>query len=178
MYPDYKIINMKNNLSKKLIAITTITISATAFANAQSVDQNQNTQDGMGQRMMQALTDAQKKILDQAKTLFESGKKDEAKKLLDSNNLRPPHERGGGRFGEDRKKIEEAIIAGNFTNFQTLASTSPLSKIDETTFNKLTPLFLAKKNAEDGIREVLKNAGIQAPNENQGNKQFEKVISN
>ena len=68
-----------------------------------------------------------------------------------------------------RKAIEDAILAGNFTLFQQLASTTPLKVINQNTFNLLVPQYQAKKNAEDQIKNILTSAGIKVPNQNHTN---------
>jgi hypothetical protein len=151
--------------TKKIIAITTITTIATAgLANAQTLN----------------LTDAQKNIFEQAMSLFRSGKSDEAKTLLDKNNLKPGfgkmmgnrHGKGkGGKNGpknDNRKAMHDAIASGNYTEFQRLASTTPMAKIDQNTFKALTPHFAALKNAKTNIENILKSAGIERPE--QGNR--------
>lgn len=153
--------------TKRIIAITTITTFAAAgLANAQTG----------------AITEAQKSVFQQAMSLFHSGKSEDAKKLLTENGLKTFEAQGKTRINGrgmmenmhdgmkngmhmkgDRKAIEAAIIAGNFTNFQAIASSSPLKNITESTFNLLVPQFQARKNAHDQIRNVLTSAGIQAP---------------
>lgn len=159
--------------TKVLIAITTLGMAGASLANAQTVTANtQNTGTGIGQRMMQNLTDTQKVVLDKARTLFQSGKQTEADALLAANGIQIPKKGMGGMHGGkgmgDRKAIEDAIIAGNFATFQTVASTSPLAKIDQATFNLLTPQFQARKAANDQITTILKNVGITAPGHGPG----------
>lgn len=111
---------------------------------------------------MQNLTDAQKAAMQQAKTLFDAGKKDEAKALLQQNGITIPE--GGhsrGRMHMDMRKVDEAIANGDFATFQNLASTTPLGKVDQATFNLLTPEFKAKMQTETNIQSILKNAGIE-----------------
>ena len=135
--------------TKKIIAITTIsTIAAAGLANAQTPN----------------LTDTQKSIFEQAMSLFKSGKSDEAKTLLDQNNLKP----GFGKMMRDKKGKHEnreamhnAISSGNYTEFQKLASTAPMAKIDQNTFNSLTPHFQVLKNAKTNIENILKAAGVE-----------------
>ena len=151
------------------MSITTLGLMGASLANAQDVSPTTNTQAGAGMKMMQNLTDAQKAVMEKAKALFEAGKKDEAKTLLETNGIKMPqgHGRGMGKGmrGDhgNRKAIEEAITAGDFTAFQTVASSSPLKGLNQATFNLLTPQFTAKKNAEDQIRAILKAAGIAEP---------------
>jgi hypothetical protein len=157
---------MKNKTNKIIMSVTSVALLGAGLVNAQAPNTS-NSQNSFGQKMMQSLTDAQKKALEQAKSLFESGKQNEAKALLNANGIKPPfgghgHGKGPGGMG-DRKAIEDAIIAGNFANFQAVASTSPLKGLTVETFNKLTPQFQAKKNAEEQIRSILKAAGVAEP---------------
>lgn len=140
--------------TKKIIAITTITtIAAAGLANAQTP----------------TLTEAQKSIYQQAMSLFKSGKKDEAKNLLEQNHLKPGfgkimrEKNKHGKPQENRKEVESAIAAGDYTKFLQLAANTPMAKIDQNTFNSLTPQFTALKNARTNIENILKSAGIETP---------------
>lgn len=153
-----------------IMAVTTLGVVGASLASAQTatVSNTGTTNTKIG--FMQTLTDAQKTILEQARTLMKAGKKDEAKTLLSANGITSPQGRGHGGLGKgmgkgngDRKAIEDAIIAGNYTTFQTVASTSPLKSISLATFNLLTPQFVAKKNAEAQIKSILTSAGITVP---------------
>jgi hypothetical protein len=140
--------------TKKIIAITTISTIATAgLANAQTLN----------------LTDTQKGIFEQAMSLFRSGKTTDAKALLEQNNMKPSFHKmkhgkhGHGKMHGNRKEIEEAIAAGDYAKFVQVASSSPMAKIDQNTFNSLTPHFQALKNARTNIENILKAAGIERP---------------
>jgi hypothetical protein len=130
--------------TKRIIAITTITtLAAAGLANAEVPNTGTTTlQGGPAHSFMQGL-----------KKFGRHGKGEKGEMT--------------GKFGQmqtNRKAINDAILAGNFTLFQQVASTSPLAKIDQTTFNLLTPQFVARKNAEEQIKTILKNAGIPTPN--------------
>lgn len=135
---------------KRILAITTITtMGAAGLANAQIPTISTSSS-----------------IMQQAMSLFKSGKTDEAKKLLkEGTQNKKMHNKMQHKFG-DRKAIEEAILAGDFAKFQTVASTSPLKNISETAFKQLTPQFQAKKNAEDQIKSILSANGVATPNKN------------
>ncbi len=140
--------------TKVIVAITTFGIVAVSLANAQNA-----TSSLRGHNIMHTLSDSQKIILQQAKTLFDAGKKTEGKAFLEQNGFKPMQIAKGG----DRKAIEAAIIAGDFTAFQTIASKSPLKNINQETFNALKEQFTVRKNAEDKIRSILTQAGIPTP---------------
>ena len=139
--------------TKKIIAITTISTIATAgLANAQ----------------VPTLTDTQKSIFEQAMSLFRSGKTTEAKTLLDQQGIKPAFgkmhgKHGKGHMKQNHKEIHEAIASGDYAKFVKVASSSPMAKIDQNTFNSLTPHFAALKNARTNIESILKSAGIERP---------------
>ncbi len=122
-------------MNKKILAITTITTLATVGSAFAQNPTSTSTENNMGQKMMQMM----------------KGKMGHGKM----------HD-GKDKHG-DRKAIEDAIVAGDFTLFQSLASTSPLKAINQTVFNSLTTQFVAKRAAEDNIKTILKAAGIPAP---------------
>lgn len=124
--------------TKKIIAITTISLGSVGFANAQ-LQATPTAQSSFGERIMQNLTGSQTKHLGKGK-----------------------HGKGGHKH-ENKEAIHEAIATGNFSEFQKLASTTPMGKIDQTTFNSLTPHFLAMKNAKTNIESILKAAGVEKP---------------
>ena len=124
--------------TKRIIAITTITtLAAAGLANAQNSNQitgqtSSTSQTGPMHTFMQNLTDAQKTVLTQARALFKAGNSSAAETLLTQNGIKigagmhERNERGAmkGKGGESRKAINDAIIAGNFSVFQQVASTS------------------------------------------------------
>lgn len=139
---------------KRIIAITTITtLGAAGLANAQIPTSSTSSS-----------------VMQQAMSLFKSGKTEEAKKLLkEVHPNKKMHEKMHAKMQHksgNRKAIEEAILAGDFAKFQTVASTSPLKNISESTFKQLTPQFQAKKNAENQIKSILAANGITVPNKN------------
>jgi uncharacterized protein (DUF305 family) len=168
-----------------VLAITGVALFSASGVNAQTqIEAQKNSffqemktkMQSLKNDFMNNLTDSQKQVLEQAKTLREQGKFEEAKKLIENAGIKMP-ERAGKGMGHgkegmgphgDKKQIEEAIISGNFSTFQNLASTSPLKSITLETFNQLTPHFQAKKAAQDKIREILKTAGVEPPNHEKG----------
>jgi signal transduction histidine kinase len=67
----------------------------------------------------------------------------------------------------EMRKIDEAIIAGDYATFVNLASTSPFKSITQDTFNQLVPQFKAKQAAETQIKAILESAGIKFPDRGQ-----------
>lgn len=118
--------------TKRIIAITTISLGAAGFANAQ-IPNASSSQLNFGQNIMRHLKD---------------GKDMKGKH---------PHKH------ENKQAIHEAIATGNYSEFQKLAVNTPMAKIDQTTFNSLTPHFAALKNAKTNIENILKTAGIEKP---------------
>jgi hypothetical protein len=112
------------------------------------------------------LTDAQKTVMEQARTLFESGKQTEAKALLDNAGIKMPargERRGPGGMHGNMKATDDAIVAGDYTTFKTAAANGPLANIDQATFNSLKAPVEAKRAAETQIQTILKNAGVSMP---------------
>lgn len=117
---------------------------------------------------MQNLTDAQKAIMVQVKDLYKAGKIAEAKALLTQNGINMPigMHKGAKDWKDDKgnkqnhQKMEDAIIAGDFVTFQSVATNTKFAKIDQVTFNLLSPQYIAEKNAETQIQSILKNAVI------------------
>jgi hypothetical protein len=108
------------------------------------------------------LTTEQKAVMEQARTLFESGKRDEAKTLLDNAGIKMP-ERGGKGMHGNMQAVDDAIVAGDYTAFKTAATNGPLANIDQATFNSLKSPVEAKRAAETQIQTILKNAGVTMP---------------
>ena len=153
--------NQNNNSvasrTQRIIAITTITTMAAA---------------GMSYAQTATVTEVNKGLFEQAMSLFRSGKTTDAKQLLAQNGLKPIENekrnmRGKGHgMHQNRKEIEDAIMAGDFAKFQLVSSDSPLKNITQETFNLLTPQFIAKKNAGEQIRNILTAAGVPTPTKN------------
>jgi hypothetical protein len=120
--------------TKKIIAITTISLGSVGFANAQ-IPNASSTQLNLGHKLMRHLN------------------------TNEGMKMKGKHE----KRADNKQAIHEAITAGNFTEFQKLASTTPMAKINQTTFNSLTPHFAALKNARTNIESILKAAGIEKP---------------
>lgn len=124
------------------------------------------------------LTNTQKATLAQAHTLMQAGKKDEAKTLLNNAGIKMPERKEGkGNKGmdmhSDMKKLNDLIVAGNYSAFKTAAVNSPLANIDEATFNSLLAPAQTIKNAQvqeqtarTQMQTILKNAGVQMPQKN------------
>ncbi len=129
----------KTSKTKKIIAITTITtVAATGLASAQVASSTQENHTN---------------FLGQVKTLLQQN----GLKVFGSHGKR----HGKMHNLSDNKRIEDAILSGDFATFQTVASSSPLKNISQETFNLLTPQFQARKNASDSIRNILSAAGVK-----------------
>lgn len=168
---------MKNTKTYKTLAATTLGVvtlgAGIAFAandnksisNTQNTNTTQKVRGDKTPAEFQNLTDAQKATLEQAHTLFESGKADEAKTLLTNAGIKMPERPQGDKGGKggmrgDMKKVDEAIISGDYATFKSLASTTPLANINEATFNSLKAPMQARKAADDQVQSILKSAGI------------------
>jgi hypothetical protein len=69
----------------------------------------------------------------------------------------------GKNGGVNREAINTAIMAGDYTAFKTAASSTPMAKISEDVFNSLRAPMQARKAADEQVRTILTNAGIQLP---------------
>lgn len=132
------------------LAFSTMTVQAASFT-------------GFGTRP--ALTQEQKDALTQAKDLFDQGKKDEAKALLEKAGVKPPHGKHGPRGEEsaemkaNRAAVEAAIKANDFAKFKELTAKAPFAdQIDAAAFAKLVKAeALRAAGDEAGAKEVLKD---------------------
>lgn len=159
--------------TKIIIAVTTLGLVGAQLVGAQSINYvSSSTPSSFTQQIIQHLTDSQKSVLEQARNLFNQGKKDEAKTLLEQNGFTPKKiVHGTMKKGPHKIELENAIINSNYSTFQTLASTSPLKSINESTFNQLKTQFTARKNAQDNIKTILQAAGVEVQDKRPGKKQ-------
>lgn len=178
---------MTKNKTIKTIAGATLGVVGlgATFALADTGNNNTNTQTNStfsGKMGFQNLTDAQKTALAQARTLMQQGKQTEAKAILDAAEVKAPE--GKNKKGEykmnkgsheNMKKIDDAILAGDYAAFKTAAANTPLANITQDVFNSLKAPTQAKQAAEtaekaarDQIQTILKNAGVQI--QQRGNK--------
>lgn len=162
---------MKNSY-KTLLALSTIgLVGAGSYAFAQTAptttvnttSTNSTSETRPTPPEFANLTDAQKSVLIQAKTLFDSGKRDEAKTLLDNAGIKMPArgEHGGRGDHGNMKAVDDAIVAGDYTAFKTAAANGPLANISQDVFNQLKAPVVAKQSAETQIQTILKNAGVE-----------------
>lgn len=161
-----------NRSVKTLLALSTIgLVGAGTYAFAQTAPTTttstatNSTQTRPVPPEFANLTDAQKTVMEQARTLFESGKQTEAKSLLDSAGIKMPErgDRGGHGDHGNMKATDDTIVAGDYTAFKTAAANGPLANIDQATFNSLKAPVEAKRAAESQIQIILKNAGFTMP---------------
>lgn len=156
-----------NRSVKTLLALSTIgLVGAGTYAFAQTAPTTttstatNSTQTRPVPPEFANLTDAQKTVMEQARTLFESGKQTEAKSLLDSAGIKMPERGGRGGHHGNMKAVDDAIVTGDYTAFKTAAANGPLANIDQATFNSLKAPVEAKRAAESQIQIILKNAGV------------------
>ena len=74
--------------------------------------------------------------------------------------------KGKGKHGAmhaNKQATHEAIIAGDFAKFKTLASTTPIGKIDQTTFSNLSAQMKIIQAARLQVDTILKAAGVERP---------------
>lgn len=63
----------------------------------------------------------------------------------------------------NKQAVHDAIVAGDFAKFQTLASTTPIGKIDVNVFNNLSAQMKIIQAAKTQVDTILKNAGVERP---------------
>lgn len=132
------------------LAFSTMTVQAATF-------------DHFGTRP--ALTQEQKDALDQAKQLFDQGKQDEAKALLDKAGVKPPQGKHGPRGAESaemkahHEAVMAAIKANDFAKFKELTKDAPFAdQIDAAAFAKLVKAeALRAAGDEAGAKDLLKD---------------------
>jgi hypothetical protein len=159
-----------NRSVKTLLALSTIgLVGAGTYAFAQTAPTTttstatNSTQTRPTPPEFANLTDTQKTVMEQARTLFESGKQTEAKALLDNAGIKMPERGGRGGNHGNMKAVDDAIVAGDYTAFKTAAANGPLANIDQASFNSLKAPVEAKRAAETQIQTILKNAGVTMP---------------
>lgn len=122
------------------------------------------------------ITEAQKAILGQIKTLHDEGKFDEARELAKSSGLpkllkpfRGAHKDHANKWPnhENRKKIDDALKNNDFATFKTLIANTPFATVvTEDTFAKLVQAHaLREKGDHEAARKIMEELGFKAPNE-------------
>lgn len=155
--------------TKALVTLITVgTLSSgVAFAQTATTQVNLPTQkaEEMRRSLGHTLTDAQKTAMEKARSLFQSGKADEAKTVLDQAGIKHMDKKvkGKGPKHADRTVTRDAIIAGDYNAFKLAASSTPLANISQDVFNQLRAPMQAEKTAREQVETILKNAGIQLP---------------
>ncbi|MCC7436617.1 hypothetical protein IT402_01950 [Candidatus Nomurabacteria bacterium] len=106
--------------------------------------------------MRAQLTDAQKQILEQIKTLRSEGKDIEAAALAEANGLDKGFKRRPKATDAEiasMKAIRSAIEAGDYNAFvSAIAGTPAEGKVDQTTFSELVNIHNLRKQAEDASK--------------------------
>jgi hypothetical protein len=159
--------------TKALITLVTVGTLSSGIAFAQTSTTSVNLQGSQASEVrksfMQTLTDAQKTAMEKAKSLFAAGKPGEAKTVLDQAGVKQLAKakgkmKGHGKNGgANREAVNTAIIAGDYTAFKTAASSTPMANISQDVFNSLRAPMQARKEADEQVRTILTNAGIQLP---------------
>lgn len=155
--------------TKALVTLITVgTLSSgVAFAQTATTQVNLPTQkaEEMRRSLGQVLTDAQKTAMEKARSLFQAGKANEAKSVLDQAGIKHlgKNLKGKGPNHADRKVARDAIIAGDYNAFKLAASSTPLANISQDVFNQLRAPMQTEKAAREQVQSILKNAGIQLP---------------
>jgi hypothetical protein len=115
-----------------------------------------------------ALTEEQRATLDQAKTLREEGKMDEAKALLESSGLFKKMPLPGKRMGflkqhppmfiAHREEVKTALTNNDFAAFKELTKDAPFADtLNEATFAKMVEAHkLMEAGNPEGARELMK----------------------
>lgn len=155
--------------TKALVTLITVgnLSSGVAFAQTATTQVNLPAQKAgeMRRSLGQVLSDTQKTAMEKARSLFQSGKADEAKTILDQAGIRHMGKKvkGKGPNHVDRKVARDAIIAGDYNAFKLAASSTPLANISQDVFNQLRSPIQAERTAREQVQTILKNAGIQLP---------------
>jgi hypothetical protein len=153
--------------TKALVTLITVgTLSSgVAFAQTSTTSVNLTSNPEVRRSFGQVLTDAQKTAMEKARTLFQAGKAGEAKTVLDQAGIKQMKGKVKGKAHDqaNRQAIQNAIIAGDYNTFKTVASTSPLASISQDVFNQLRTPMQTEKTAREQIKTILTNAGIQVP---------------
>lgn len=149
-----------------LLALVALS-GATAFA----ADPSQFSD---GFRPKVEITEAQRVILTQIKTLHDEGKFDEARELAKSSGIpkllkpfRGAHKDHANKWPnhENRKKIDEALTNNDFATFKTLIANTPFaSVVTEQTFAKLVEAHaLREKGDHEAARKIMEELGFKGP---------------
>lgn len=111
--------------------------------------------------MRAQLTDAQKQILEQIKTLKDQGKDIEATALAEANGLDKGFKRRPKATDAEiasMKAIRTAIEAGDYTTFTTAISGTPAEgKVDQATFAELVNVHNLQKQARTAAQAFGEN---------------------
>lgn len=151
-----------------LLALVALS-GATAFAADPSVIDT-------APRARVQITEAQKTVLAQIKTLHSEGKIEEARALAQSSGIpkllkpfRGGHKDHGNKWPnhENRKKIDEAFTNKDFVTFKTLIANTPFATVvTEETFTKLVQAHVLREAGDkEGSRKIMEELGFKGPGE-------------
>lgn len=128
--------------------------------------------ENMTPRTRVQLSETQKTVLAQIKTLHEQGKIEEAKALAKSSGIpkllkpfRGEHKNHANKWPnhENRKKIDEALTNKDFSSFKILIANTPFaSTVTESIFFKLAEAHaLREKGDHEGARKIMDELGFK-----------------
>lgn len=128
--------------------------------------------ENMAPRARMQLSETQKTVLAQIKTLHAEGKIEEAKTLAKSSGIpkllkpfRGDHKNNGNKWPnhENRKKIDQALTNKDFATFKTLIANTPFaSTVTEEVFLKLAEAHaLRDKGDNEGARKIMDGLGFK-----------------
>lgn len=120
-------------LTKQIVGVGLLTLVGTSFALAHSSSTSANSGSG-------------------------SGSKQEMRKMFKEQHKSKKEGRKA-----DKKVVHDAIIAGDFTKFKVLATSTPIGKIDQATFNNLSAQMKIIQAAKAQVDSILKAVGVERP---------------
>lgn len=163
---------MKQKTLKKFSLTVMPLLALVALSGATTFAADASVTDTLRPRVQ--ITEAQKTVLAQIKTLHDQGKIDEARALAQSSGIpsllkpfRGGHKDHNNKWPnhENRKKIDEALTNKDFATFKTLIANTPFSSVvTEATFVRLAEAHaLRAKGDHEGARKIMDELGFKGP---------------
>lgn len=167
---------MKQKTLKKFSLSVMPLLALVALSGATTFAADSTIADTTAPRARVQITEAQKTVLIQIKTLHEQGKIEEARALAQSSGIpkllkpfRGGHKDHNNKWPnhENRKKIDEALGNNDFATFKTLIANTPFATIvTEQTFAKLVQAHaLREAGNKEGSRKIMEELGFKGPGE-------------
>lgn len=159
-----------NQKTMKKFSLSVMPLLALVALSSGSAFASEAQTENMAPRARIQLSENQKTILAQIKTLYEQGKTEEAKALAKSSGIpkllkpfRGSHKDHQWPNHENRKKIDEALANKDFNLFKTLIANTPFASIvTEETFLKLAEAHdLREKGDHEGARKIMEALGFK-----------------